>query len=106
MDDAIRFRLVGGPYVTPKYRIGQVVRCAVRGPVTVKSYTNALIPWPRGIARRAPSLIVCGELLRALRTESNLALCHWWGVTRPTVSKWRRILKTPRNTPGQLALYH
>jgi hypothetical protein len=44
MDDADRFRLLG-TYRTPRFRIGQRVRCHVRGEV-ITGMTEAPIPWP------------------------------------------------------------
>jgi hypothetical protein len=43
MDDAARFRLLG-VYRTPRFRIGQRVRCLVRGEVLITGMTEALIP--------------------------------------------------------------
>jgi hypothetical protein len=45
MDDADRFRLLG-KYRTPRFRIGQRVRCLVRGEVIITGMTEAPIPWP------------------------------------------------------------
>jgi hypothetical protein len=41
-----------------------------------------------------------GDLERAIRTEANAAVCHWWGVTPQTVSKWRRVLGVGPVNPG------
>jgi hypothetical protein len=53
---------------------------------------SARIPWPVGKALRAKSLVIFGALERAIRRESNTAVCHWWGVTPQTVTKWRKAL--------------
>jgi len=62
--------------------------------------SDARIPWPVGKIAWARSLVVCGGLARAVRLESNQAVCHWWGVTPQTVSKWRKALGVGRVTSG------
>ena len=66
--------------------------------------TDALIQWPcsRRGSRQAP--IVCGDLVRAIRTESEMAVAHHWGVRYETVSKWRKALNVPRMTNGSRRL--
>ena len=85
-----RFKL-HGTYRTPRFRIGAQVQCAVRGELTIKDVTDAPIPWPRGNSRRGPrSLVVYGDLARAVRRESAAAIGYWFGVDITTVSKWRK----------------
>jgi hypothetical protein len=76
MNDADRFRLLG-TYRTPRCRIGQVVRCAIRGEVEIVGLSDAPIPWPIGKRGRAKSLIVYRDLFQAVRRESALAVMHW-----------------------------
>jgi hypothetical protein len=105
MEDADRFRLLG-KYRAPRFRIGQRVRCAVRGEMIITSITDAPIPWPVG--RRGPgrhSLIVYEDLAKALRRESNQAISHWWGVDPQTVTKWRRALGVDAITEGTNRLH-
>jgi hypothetical protein len=45
-------------------------------------------------------LVVFKDLHRAILRESNQAICHWWGVTPQTVSKWRKALGVERDTEG------
>jgi hypothetical protein len=78
MRDADRSRLLFGPYRTPRCRVGQRVRCLARGAVTVHALTDAPIPWPVGKRGRALSLVLCGDLARAVRRESVVAVAHWW----------------------------
>jgi hypothetical protein len=99
MDDAQRFQLIGGPYCMPHCRIGQRLRCRLRGPVEVAGISDTPIPWPQA-RRDRPSPIVCGDLVKALRRESATAICHWWGVTGQTVTKWRKLLGIRPGTPG------
>jgi hypothetical protein len=42
------------------------------------------------------SLLVDDELARAIRHESAQALCYWWGVSNPVVTRWRRSLGVAR----------
>jgi len=49
-------------------------------------------------------LIVFGDLERAIRTESALAVAHWWGVTDTTVTNWRCSLGVERYNAGTVKL--
>jgi hypothetical protein len=35
-------------------------------------------------------LLITEELVRAVRTESSLAICYWFGVYKTTVWRWRQ----------------
>jgi hypothetical protein len=92
MEDAERFRLLG-KYRTPRFRIGQRVRCQVRGEMVITGMTDAPIQWPvgkHGAGRH--TLIVFKDLAMAVRRESNQAICYWWGVCTTAVWKWRKAL--------------
>ena len=101
---ADRFRLHRGPYKTPRFRLGQTVIDAIRGPVTIIGMTDGRIPWPIGKTKRAKTLVMFRGLAKALRAESATAICHWWGVTGQTVSKWRKALDISPDTPGSRKL--
>jgi hypothetical protein len=105
MDDAHRFRLLG-TYRTPRFRIGQRVRCLVRGEVIITGMTKAPIPWPiaRG-GRGRHSLVVYKGLARAVRREAEQAICRWWGVRTTTVWKWRKALGVGIATAGTSRLH-
>jgi hypothetical protein len=103
--DEERYRLLHGPYEPPLVKGGFLVD-AVRGKVRFGTFTNALISWPK-FKRQGKSgsggVVLCGDLLRALVKESIPAISHYWGVSRGTVSNWRRALElTTRTelTPG------
>ena len=49
--------------------------------------------------------MVFKDLAKALRRESNQAICHWWGITPQTVSKWRKALGIGPITEGTSRLY-
>ena len=75
---------------------GQRVRCLVRGDMVITGMTDAPIPWPVGIHDRGRrSLIVYKDLAKAIRRESNRAICHWWGVCPSVIWKWRWVLRVP-----------
>jgi hypothetical protein len=97
-----RYQLHSGPYKTPLFRYGQRVECEVRGEVILVGLSNGRIPWPLG---RIPgnsnrALVVFKGLAKALRKESATSVCHWWGVTPQTVSKWRGAINVEPNTDG------
>ena len=77
--------------------------CQLRGTVKIGGYSDAPIPWPRIWRRR--SLVICGDLLRALRTESVYAVTHHWGLSRAIVSYYRQQLSIPRLNPGSYRLF-
>jgi hypothetical protein len=93
-------QLLYGPYRTPRFRLGSVRFCEVRGEVTIVGITDARIQWPVGKRNRAKSLVIFGALARAVRRESATAVCYWWGVTPQTVTKWRKALGVGPVTDG------
>lgn len=101
---ADRFKLHRGPYKTPRFRIGQIVVDQIRGEVTIVGVTDGRIPWPIGKTKRAKTLVMFRGLAKALRAESATAICHWWGVTEQTVTKWRKALGVSPDTLGSRRL--
>ena len=82
MIDSERFKLLYGPYVAPKCRLGDKLPCEYRGrEVTVKGMTDAPIQWPCARRNGNASPILCGDLIRAVRTESEIAVAYHWGVS-------------------------
>ncbi|MBI1839509.1 MAG: hypothetical protein HYR88_01485 [Verrucomicrobia bacterium] len=76
---------------------------AVRGKVRFGEFTNARIPWPK--AKRhgkggSGGFVLCGGLVRALEKEAASAVSHHWGVSRATVSNWRRALELKGRSAG------
>jgi hypothetical protein len=105
LSDSERFRLLHGPYQKPKCKIGSWLKCRMRGHVQVVAESDALIPWP--IVRKpigGRGLALCGDLVKAVRLESSQSIQYWFGVSDLTVTKWRRFLGVPRNTPGSARL--
>ena len=96
--DDDRYRLIDGPYYPPRTDRGRFLVCELRGTVKIGGYSDAPIPWPRIWHRR--SLVICGDLLRALRTESVLAVSYYWGLSKAIVSQYRQLFSVPRVNPG------
>ena len=107
MTDTDRVKLLFGPYRTSRFRLGQVVTDEARDrDVVIVGISDDRIPWPIGQPKgsRARSLIVFDALAEAVRTKANQAVCHWWGITPQTVTKWRKALGVGRMTAGTTAL--
>jgi hypothetical protein len=68
MDDADRFRLLG-TYRTPRFRIGQRVRCLVRGEVIITGISDAQLAWPIAKGGRGRHWLVGGR--SAAESESR-----------------------------------
>jgi hypothetical protein len=96
-----------GRYRAPRFRVGAKVNCAVRGELRIVGVTDARIPWPMGVGPRGgpKSLVVFGDLVRAVQRESVYALCHWFGVNYQTVTKWRKALGVPECNEGTRRLW-
>lgn len=60
---------------------------------------DARIPWPVGKDERSKSLVLFGDLAKAIRQETAQAVAYWWGVKSETVWRWRRALGVT-NTPA------
>jgi hypothetical protein len=88
-------KLVGGPYKAPRFKVGRELACVIRGDLRVTSISGAPIPWPCGRSESAvtASLIVCGDLAKALEVESSVAIQEHWGVSKATVRRWRAALE-------------
>jgi hypothetical protein len=94
-----------GPYRPPQVFRGDKLFCEIRGTVTVGGYSDAAIPWPRMRKRGGqPCLILCGDLVRAVKHEALVAVAHHWGVSETTVWKWRRALDVERWNKGSTQL--
>lgn len=89
-----------GHYDTPPCKPGDWLDDEIDGMLEVGGLTDAPIPWPRRKKAGRPSLILCGDLLRALHIESATAICHWWGVGPTKVWQWRQALGIGRVTVG------
>ena len=105
MLDSERFKLLYGPYVVPNCKLGDRLLCEYRArELSVRGMTDGLIQWPCTRRNRTKSPIVCGDLVRAIRTESAMAVAYHWGVRHKTIWKWRKALGVPRMTNGSRRL--
>ena len=102
MTDAASTILRFGPYSMPNgFGIGGTITCAYRGrEVVIGGITAAPVQWFMIRNTGKPFVILCGDLIRAVQTESEAAIAHNWGVNKTTVWKWRKALKVERMTPG------
>lgn len=91
--------LIGGPYTAPSCAKGAWLHDEVDGLTEVGGWTTAPISWPRRKKSGRPSLILTGDLVRALHVESVAAICHWWSVGPTKVWHWRQSLGI-KTTPG------
>jgi Cro/C1-type HTH DNA-binding domain len=89
-----RYKLLHGPYLPPKTQRGRRLFCEIRGTVVVGGYHDAPISWPF-VKQRGCPLILCGDLVKAIRRESRSAIMHHFGVGREMVRRWRRTLDVP-----------
>lgn len=105
MKNAERFRLLHGPYMVPRCKIGRKLRCHIRGKVKVTDISNGRIPWPQTRVATNRAYILCGDLAKAVRCESALAIRYWWGVGASTVRTWRRALGVSEYNEGTLRLH-
>lgn len=70
------------------------MQCEIRGMVEVRGWHDAPIMWPlTWEPRKRRTLIVTGDLIRALENESVTAICHHWSVGRTTMQRWKAALK-------------
>lgn len=107
LPDRDRFRLLHGPYNAPKTRKGGMLTCLVRGKVRVDGISTARISWPMATPPKRggrKSLVLCGDLARAVRMESAQAVVFWFGVFPSIVRLWRRALGVERNNDGSQKL--
>jgi hypothetical protein len=90
-----RVTLIAGPYTPPAVTRGDLATCLFRdGDVIITSWSDGRISWPRcqrPRQRGGSGLLVTDELVRAIKTESSLALQYWFGVNGETVWRWRKF---------------
>jgi hypothetical protein len=93
-------RLLFAPYRAPALAVGARTTCLYRGcTVIVTGWTTGPISWPlcrRSQGRGRSSLLVDDELLRAIRSESAIAVIHHWRVSVTVVWRWRKAFGVAR----------
>jgi len=105
MTESDRVKLLA-MYCTLRFKYGDTVTCAIRGPVEIVGLSNGRIQWPKcRSGKRARAIILYGALADAVRTESVRAVAYWFGVGRDTAWKWRIALGVGRKNEGTSALH-
>jgi len=99
-----RHHLHFGPYQTPRFACGDTAVCLACGEVTISRISDGRIPWPACTRRGGVSLVLNGDLARAVEREAACAVAHWFGVSTWTVRKWRRALGVPSRNEGDRLL--
>jgi transcriptional regulator with XRE-family HTH domain len=87
--------LLYGSYQTPSCKIGSKLFCARwQKRVKVVGFTDAPIPWPYGQGARGGnhSLILSGDLIKAVKRESETAVALNFGTSIHTVFRFRKVL--------------
>ena len=105
MKDKDRFKLLFGPYEPPKVQIGDQLIDELRGPVVVGTWSKGPIPWPCIRTAGRSAFVLCGDLVKAVKNESSLAIQHWWGVSPSTVHRWRKSMGIDQYNEGTLRLH-
>jgi hypothetical protein len=93
-----------GPYASPPCRKGAWIVDEIHGLVEVNGWTDGPLGWP---TRKRPkggprSIAVTADLVRAIQTESAVAVAYWFGISTRKVRELRRALDVARNTVGTL----
>jgi hypothetical protein len=95
-----KYDLLFAPYQAPALRRGDRAWCLYRDRLVVcTGWSDATIAWPRCRALERPGkagLLVDEELARAVRHESAVAVCQWWGVGKSSIQHWRKALGVGR----------
>ena len=101
---AARFKLRFGPYRMPRLKPGQRAECEYGGTVRVAAISDAPVQWPLGVVRGHRIPVLCGDLVRAVKTEAACDVAAAWGVSHGLVAKWRKTLRVRRTIGGHQRL--
>lgn len=93
-------RFLGGPYRAPEVKVGQWIECERFGQRRVLGWSEGPIPWPLCRRTGPMSLVLCGDLVRAVEGEAAIVVALAWGVSRQTVHIWRRLLGVVETNAG------
>ncbi len=96
-----------GICVAPRCKVGSWLKCRIRGCVQVTGSSDGILPWPRTKVSGGSPLVVCGDLVKALRRESASAIRAHFGSGVSYYSVWamRKTLGVPRMTEGTTQLF-
>ena len=85
-------RLRFGPYPMPRCKIGGRLDCEYAGTLRIVAISDAPQQWPLGVVKGHRIPVVCGELVRAIKSEAARDIAEAWrggGL----LSKWRKALR-------------
>jgi hypothetical protein len=85
------YRWFAGPYVAPPSPIGAMLHDEMLGDVKIVGKCKPL-SWPVTDYRGGEIPILCGDLVRAVCEEEEMAVAHYWGVSKYIVNKWREAI--------------
>ncbi len=85
----INHLLLGAPYTSPLGDPGDWLVDELEGAVEVGGFTDGLFRWPTRKRSGRPSPILCGDLLRAVRTDAP-SRCSLAGFQSEPGGRWRR----------------
>jgi len=94
---ASEYAFLAGPYCWPKgCKIGDILHDEAFGDVRVDGFTQAPLAWPahmhqRGLFDGLLPILFDG-LVRAVCEEAELAVMHYWGVSRYFVNLWKQAI--------------
>lgn len=94
-----------GVYRAPLVFVGDEILCARFGCVRVVGWSDGPFCWPTCQISGPRSLILFGDLERAVELESADAITIAWGVSRATVYAWRKVLDVARTNAGTAQRY-
>ena len=102
-----QFEFRAGPYKAPAVPVGTLVHDEYYGDVLVQGLTTTPIRWPgfhcaRGRHKGLMPILFDG-LVRAVIEEDEVAVSHYWGVTRYMVNEWKRALAHTEGSDGVFA---
>jgi hypothetical protein len=87
-----KFQFAAGPYTPPRVNAGVSIVDACYGKVKVAGFTRAPIPWPAHKIRGKLIPILTKNLVRALMEEPEAVVAHYFGVSKYSVVRWRKLL--------------
>ena len=101
---AARFKLRFGPYRMPRLKPGRRGECEYAGTVRVVAISDAPVQWPLGAVCGHRIPVLCGDLVRAVKTEAACDVAAAWGVSPYLVGQWRKALDVRRTIGSHLRL--
>ena len=80
----------------PRLKPGRRAECEYAGTVRVVAISDAPVQWPLGRVWGHRIPVLCGELVKAVKTEAACDVAAAWGVSPYLVGQWRKALNVRR----------